>query len=68
MLQRIGATIATATEHVLCEPLPEDWLVRMILLHVREQAPKAGQMGPVIDRLVPAVLPNYRITSGRRSH
>jgi hypothetical protein len=40
LLQRIGAAIATATEHVLCEPLPDDWLVRVILLHVREQVPK----------------------------
>jgi len=45
LLQRIGATIATATEHILCEPLPDDWLVRIILLHVREQAPKSGTNG-----------------------
>jgi hypothetical protein len=45
LLQRIGAAIATATEHVLCEPLPDDWLVRMILLHVREQTPKSRTNG-----------------------
>jgi hypothetical protein len=45
LLQRIGATIATATEHVLCEPLPDDWLVRIVLLHVREQAPKSCTNG-----------------------
>ena len=43
--QRIGVAIATATEHVLCEPLPDDWLVRMILLHVREQGPKGRTNG-----------------------
>jgi hypothetical protein len=42
LLERIGATDAMATEHVLCEPLPDDWLVCMILLQIRRVSEKTG--------------------------